>query len=211
MSSWFVSIGRIAAIAPHLAAAQEGPVLFVGSSIFRKWTDVAEMMAPFEAEVAPYRFEDMRRIGDVRLRERAVNWKNVGDKYRIGQLVKGTVLKANPFGFFVELDKDIHGLAHISELSRKPVRDLSEIAKPGDTLTLPASNVDQRWQPSTASTPSRTPLATISRAPPGGSSSACWKTKRISPASSSRCSARPRATASSTAVCPSWPQACMAP
>ncbi|MEO0032049.1 MAG: hypothetical protein RIS94_1807 [Pseudomonadota bacterium] len=42
---------------------------------------VAEMMAPFEEEVAPYRFEDMRRISDVRLRSRAVNWKNVGDNY----------------------------------------------------------------------------------------------------------------------------------
>jgi phenylpropionate dioxygenase-like ring-hydroxylating dioxygenase large terminal subunit len=42
---------------------------------------VAEMMAPFEEEVAPYRFEDMRRISDVRLRNRAVNWKNVGDNY----------------------------------------------------------------------------------------------------------------------------------
>ena len=41
----------------------------------------AQMMAPYDAEVAPYRFEDMRRIGDVRLRERAVNWKNVGDNY----------------------------------------------------------------------------------------------------------------------------------
>lgn len=42
---------------------------------------VAEMMAPFETEVAPYCFEDMRRIGDVNLRNRAVNWKNVGDNY----------------------------------------------------------------------------------------------------------------------------------
>ena len=42
---------------------------------------VAAMMAPYEAEIAPYRFEDMRQISDVRLRERAVNWKNVGDNY----------------------------------------------------------------------------------------------------------------------------------
>lgn len=42
---------------------------------------VAQMMAPYDAEITPYRFEDMRRIGDVRLRERAVNWKNVGDNY----------------------------------------------------------------------------------------------------------------------------------
>ena len=43
-------------------------------------------------------------------------WKDVAKKYKIGQTVKGTVLKLNPFGAFVELDKDIHGLAHISEL-----------------------------------------------------------------------------------------------
>ena len=42
---------------------------------------VAEMMAPFEAEVAPYRFADMRTISPERLRTRAVNWKNVGDNY----------------------------------------------------------------------------------------------------------------------------------
>lgn len=42
---------------------------------------VATMMAPYDAEVAPYRFEGMRRLSDVRERERRVNWKNVGDNY----------------------------------------------------------------------------------------------------------------------------------
>jgi carnitine monooxygenase subunit len=45
---------------------------------------VAGMMAPYEAEIAPYRFEDMRTISPVRLRERPVNWKNVGDNYSDG-------------------------------------------------------------------------------------------------------------------------------
>ncbi|NUM25853.1 MAG: S1 RNA-binding domain-containing protein [Candidatus Buchananbacteria bacterium] len=59
-------------------------------------------------------------------------WTNVGSKYQVGQIVKGKVLKVNPFGLFVELDPDIHGLAHISELSHKPVTDTTEIAKPGE-------------------------------------------------------------------------------
>jgi phenylpropionate dioxygenase-like ring-hydroxylating dioxygenase large terminal subunit len=42
---------------------------------------VAQMMAPYDHEIAPYRFEDMRTISPVRLRERPVNWKNVGDNY----------------------------------------------------------------------------------------------------------------------------------
>ncbi len=60
-------------------------------------------------------------------------WKRVGDKYKVGEKVMGKVLKINPFGFFVELDPEIHGLAHISELSSKPVADPGEIAKAGET------------------------------------------------------------------------------
>jgi small subunit ribosomal protein S1 len=48
--------------------------------------------------------------------------------------VKGKVLKINPFGLFVELDKEIHGLAHISELSNKPISDPLEVAKIGDEI-----------------------------------------------------------------------------
>jgi phenylpropionate dioxygenase-like ring-hydroxylating dioxygenase large terminal subunit len=42
---------------------------------------VAEMMAPYEAEVAPYRFEELRAIGRVTLRPRALNWKTIADNY----------------------------------------------------------------------------------------------------------------------------------
>jgi len=42
---------------------------------------VAEMMAPFDEEVAQYRLPDMDLMCPVRLRPRAVNWKNVGDNY----------------------------------------------------------------------------------------------------------------------------------
>jgi phenylpropionate dioxygenase-like ring-hydroxylating dioxygenase large terminal subunit len=45
---------------------------------------VAEMMAEFEEEVAPYRFEDLRAIGRVTLRPRALNWKTIADNYSDG-------------------------------------------------------------------------------------------------------------------------------
>jgi carnitine monooxygenase subunit len=45
---------------------------------------VAGMMAPYEADVAPYRFEALEAIGRVTLRPRAVNWKNVADNYSDG-------------------------------------------------------------------------------------------------------------------------------
>jgi phenylpropionate dioxygenase-like ring-hydroxylating dioxygenase large terminal subunit len=45
---------------------------------------VAEMMAPYEEEVAPYRFEELRAIGRVTLRPRALNWKTIADNYSDG-------------------------------------------------------------------------------------------------------------------------------
>lgn len=42
---------------------------------------IAAMMAPYAAEVAPYRFAEMRALAPVRERRRAVNWKNLCDNY----------------------------------------------------------------------------------------------------------------------------------
>jgi len=69
-------------------------------------------------------------------------WKMVDERYRVGQKVKGTVLKVNPFGFFVELDPEIHGLAHISELSHKPVDDPHKLAKAGDVLEFMVVSIE---------------------------------------------------------------------
>jgi len=42
---------------------------------------IAEMMEPYRAELEPYRLPELRALGRVTLRRRAVNWKNVGDNY----------------------------------------------------------------------------------------------------------------------------------
>ncbi len=45
---------------------------------------VAEMMAPYEAMVEPYRMEELQALGRVTMRPREVNWKNIGDNYSDG-------------------------------------------------------------------------------------------------------------------------------
>ncbi|MCP4355224.1 MAG: S1 RNA-binding domain-containing protein [Proteobacteria bacterium] len=60
-------------------------------------------------------------------------WVAVGEKYKIGDTVKGKVLKLSNFGAFVELDENIHGLAHLSELSAHNVKDPADILVIGDT------------------------------------------------------------------------------
>jgi len=48
-------------------------------------------------------------------------WKNIDEKYKIGDLVKGKVTKLASFGAFVQLNDDIDGLVHISQLSEDHV------------------------------------------------------------------------------------------
>ena len=69
-------------------------------------------------------------------------WKKIAEKYKIGQIVPGKVLKINPFGLFVELDPEIHGLAHISALSEKPIQSPSEVANIGDTLDFKIISIE---------------------------------------------------------------------
>jgi phenylpropionate dioxygenase-like ring-hydroxylating dioxygenase large terminal subunit len=42
---------------------------------------VAQMMAPYEDEVEPYRFEDLQVLGRVTIRPRQLNWKTLCDNY----------------------------------------------------------------------------------------------------------------------------------
>lgn len=78
---------------PTLDPAEQG-LAAVGIEVWRGFVfvrleddggpSVAAMMAPYEAEVAPYRFEALAAFGRVTLRPRDVNWKNVGDNYSDG-------------------------------------------------------------------------------------------------------------------------------
>jgi len=56
-------------------------------------------------------------------------WMEASAKYSIGQIVSGTILKVNPFGLFVKLDEEIHGLAHISQLELDAKDKISDLFK----------------------------------------------------------------------------------
>ena len=62
-------------------------------------------------------------------------WETVGDKYKVGERVSGTVTRLMDFGAFVELEPGIEGLIHVSEMSWvKKVHKPSDILKVGDTV-----------------------------------------------------------------------------
>jgi small subunit ribosomal protein S1 len=56
-------------------------------------------------------------------------WEEMGEKYKIGQTVNGEIIKVNPFGLFVKLDENIHGLAHSTQLALAPGQKIEEAFK----------------------------------------------------------------------------------
>jgi small subunit ribosomal protein S1 len=63
-------------------------------------------------------------------------WDAVLEKYKVGDVVSGKVDKMNHFGAFVYLDKDIHGLAHVSEFQDiYPGKKIEDVFKEGETYT----------------------------------------------------------------------------
>src|SRR3989344_3411743 len=69
-------------------------------------------------------------------------WLEAVKKYQIGQKVTGKVSKIMPFGVFVELDKDIQGLAHIMELSHEVVKNPEDLLKIGQDIEFKIISIE---------------------------------------------------------------------
>jgi small subunit ribosomal protein S1 len=70
-------------------------------------------------------------------------WKNIDQKYKIGDLVKGKVTKLASFGAFVQLADDIDGLVHISQLSENHVAKVKDVLKVGQEVEARVIKVDK--------------------------------------------------------------------
>jgi len=66
----------------------------------------------------------------------------IPEKYIAGQIVKGVVTKLTNFGVFVQLEPDLEGLLHISELSDQKVEGPQDIVNVGDDLEVKILRVD---------------------------------------------------------------------
>ncbi len=70
-------------------------------------------------------------------------WKTIDEKYKIGDLVKGKVTKLASFGAFVQLQDDIDGLVHISQLSEDHVAKVKDVLKVGQEVEARVIKVDK--------------------------------------------------------------------
>jgi small subunit ribosomal protein S1 len=71
-------------------------------------------------------------------------WDLASEKYKTGDRVTGAVTRVTDFGAFVELEKGIEGLIHLSEMSwSKKARKPADVVKPGDQVEVMVLGVNQ--------------------------------------------------------------------
>ena len=70
-------------------------------------------------------------------------WSHIDERFKVGDLVKGTVAKIASFGAFISLDGDIDGLIHISQLSEDHVEKVKDVIKVGDEVEARVIKVDK--------------------------------------------------------------------
>jgi small subunit ribosomal protein S1 len=87
---------------------------------------------------------DRKRIGLSLKRLEQDPWGTIENRYKVGQLVEGTITKLAKFGAFARIkdDDEIEGLIHISELSDGRINHPREVVKEGQVLTLRIIRID---------------------------------------------------------------------
>ena len=74
-------------------------------------------------------------------------WETIPEKYKVGDIVKGSIVSIMNYGIFIEIEKGIEGLIHISEVSwTKNVQNLQDSYKVGESIESKVLFVDSNEQ-----------------------------------------------------------------
>ncbi|GBD07251.1 30S ribosomal protein S1 [bacterium HR21] len=72
-------------------------------------------------------------------------WETIGDKYQPGTIVRGKVVSITDYGAFVEIEKGIEGLIHISEMSwTQHIKHPSQVLSLGQMVEAKVLSIDKQ-------------------------------------------------------------------
>ncbi|MEN8735426.1 MAG: 30S ribosomal protein S1 [Lentimonas sp.] len=70
-------------------------------------------------------------------------WDEIETHFKVGDMVKGSISKITTYGAFVELDNDIDGLVHISQISEERVEKIKDVLNEGDEVEARVVKIDK--------------------------------------------------------------------
>ena len=106
-------------------------------------SEVVELDQELEVVVLDYEEERQRiSLGLKQLQDHP--WENITKKYDEGDVVEGKVVSITNYGAFVELEKGIEGLVHISEMSwTRHIKHPSQMVSLGQLVDVKILNIDE--------------------------------------------------------------------
>ena len=104
-------------------------------------TDVLEIGKTYEFKVLKIDVEGKKvSIGYKQLQPQP--WDLVAEKYAIGDTIHGKVVRIVPFGAFVEVEKGIDGLVHVSQISHERIETPATVLNVGDEVDAKVVAID---------------------------------------------------------------------
>jgi len=73
-------------------------------------------------------------------------WEGVAERFRVAEIVSGTVTRIADFGAFVKIGPGIEGLVHISEMAHQRVSSVGSVVSEGQEIKVKILSVDAENQ-----------------------------------------------------------------
>jgi len=70
-------------------------------------------------------------------------WGDIDRLYKLGDVIKGKVARVAGYGAFIELDHEIDGLVHISQISEERIEKVKDHLKEGEEVTARVIKIDK--------------------------------------------------------------------
>ena len=70
-------------------------------------------------------------------------WSDIDRLYRMGDVIKGKVSRVAGYGAFIQLEQDIDGLVHISQISEERIEKIKDHLKEGEEVSARVIKIDR--------------------------------------------------------------------
>lgn len=70
-------------------------------------------------------------------------WDEIAEHFKIGDVVEAKISKLTSYGAFIQLDNDIDGLVHISQISEEHVENIKDVLNEGDMVSARVIKIDK--------------------------------------------------------------------
>lgn len=106
-------------------------------------TEVVQLDQPVKVVILDFD-QDKKRISLGMKQLTPHPWDSIGDKYQPGTKVSGKVVSLTDYGAFIEIEKGIEGLIHISEMSwTQHIKHPSQVVSLGQEVEAVVLNIDK--------------------------------------------------------------------